>query len=292
LFVSKPKIDQITAFDLYYLLTGLIASQKKSKKLNRPFMTTNAAAAGQTRREMLKSFMKELSASIAQEDNTISGRVLRLLGGGEAPTSMSLQNVDVLLEPLWWLVFHAERKTAVMDLRDDMGIPGKVSQGFQLAFYEHFRVEGNLTPWQEQKIHSLCDSMRMLCMAQIRFPQDLEADAHLANFLTENAELIKHIRNQITHLEWDKIRKMSGKAAASKFMIKTRLRPSEFSKQNRGLINSTSSAKGGTERADLASDSDDVAAEDDASPSGNQRSKPKAKMRAKKEPAKKKKTKS
>jgi hypothetical protein len=73
-----------------------------------------------------------------------------------------------------------------------------------------------------------------LGLAQIRHPGELADSLH--DFLSENRFAIEEIRSTITRLEWDMIRKISGKQFASKFLLEARLRQSGFSRHNRTLV--------------------------------------------------------
>ena len=117
-------------------------------------------------KKYVRTFLKELSCGLLEEDTTLIGRETKVVGG-ERPSIITLQSIDVLLEPVFWLVFHSERKTTVVDLRDDLGVPGRITLGFLHAFREHFKIEGSVTPWQEAPIESLLTHMRMLALPTI-----------------------------------------------------------------------------------------------------------------------------
>ncbi len=81
--------------------------------------------------------MKELAKSFAEEDATVEGQILKLIGG-EAPISYTLDVAEVLLEPLFWLVIFKRRQVTMLDIKDDLGIVGRVPTAFSEAMKRHF----------------------------------------------------------------------------------------------------------------------------------------------------------
>lgn len=197
---------------------------------------------GMPNAKLARALVKELAKSMLEEDRTLAGQVQKMLGG-EPPVVYTIDLVDVLLEPLHWLVVFQARHLTMLDLRDDLGIRGRVPVAFQEALRAHFRATcmSSLTPWQEEKIARIVEGVISLGIAYIRYPTPVVDSLHA--FLIENKMVIEAVRDTITHLEWDRVKKMHGKAAATKFLSKSKMRASSFSRHNRSFVTALSSEK-------------------------------------------------
>ena len=214
-------------------------------------------------KNLLRSLVKELSRQLLTEDNTLPSQIARLLAQqspGPLPEVISLDSVEVLLEPLLWLLFFTEEKITHLSFRDRLGVPGVYYLAFQNALRAHFGGRDGVVPWQENRIQALLKLIVQFANAFIRYPTPLKEALH--DFLAENKSLIDDIRNVITHLEWDLLRKRAGKKHAAKFLLKAKLRAGGFSRHNKNLV-AISSVRGDDAPAGNLSedDEDDVIGE-------------------------------
>ncbi len=221
-----------------------IQRKAKTNRLS-PEMPGEEAADHVPQRALLKSLIKELSRQLLQEDTSLRAQIGRVLartsGSGVLPEVISLDSVEVLLDPLLWIILFAEEKITMLMLRDRLGVPGTLFLAFQNALRQHFGARDGVNAWQEARIQSLLKLFVQFATAYIRYPASLTDTLH--EFLAENKSLIEEMRAIVTHLEWDKIRKLCGKKFASRFMLKCKLRSEGFSRHNKSFV-SVSSIKG------------------------------------------------
>ena len=99
---------------------------------------------------LVRQLIKERSKQLTSVDNTLRAQIARLLSSvspGPMPEIMSLDSVEVLLEPLLWVLFFSEEHVTPLSFRDRLEVPGNIVVALENAFRRHFGSTQGVTPW-------------------------------------------------------------------------------------------------------------------------------------------------
>lgn len=177
-----------------------------------------------TTKDVIRKVLKELV--VDEEKKDLKNAVLSFV---DVPEHISLSSAEVLCEPYLWLIFFENTSVTPTQLEDDFGVAGSLTNAFHNALKSHYGTN----EWKESKFLLLVKEFVALGRSFIRYPA---IDTAPYSFLREVKPTLDTARDLIDYLDWNKIRQVSGRAAASKFRNKCLLRSDGFAKRNRAFM--------------------------------------------------------
>jgi hypothetical protein len=138
--------------------------------------------------------------------------------GSKVPRPFRLATRQVALEPLWVIRVAVTKNIKLQQLEDEWGVEGRFLEALRKILHQIF----DSSDWVKERINKYVLGIKVMLKTMIRSSMHL-SPALLSSFFEEQADELELIRDVVTHLTWDKIRKQCGKSAGAKFLVATRL---------------------------------------------------------------------
>lgn len=205
--------------------------------------------------EELQNFVRrqaELNEILAGERQRETGarKYVKEKIGHELPTICdTLEDTDVLTEPMFWPLYFAYSRTRLEDLDRASGIDGEVACVFESLLKLHYGERSGLalSEYQILKITSVKKIFKNIGRAAIRFPLDA-LDSAAPTFFREIGDSIYEAREAIKLLDRDMIKRKHGRAAADKYMNVMCLEADRFNRRSRAALREAVKASRGPEQ--------------------------------------------
>ena len=140
-------------------------------------------------------------------------QVLHLLDELKLPSPLLLTNRQVILEPLYWIIFWSRIKPTITSdaFQDTFDLPGRFTLAFMDALKQHFPEASGVALRDLQATMIMIAKLYLAAQRGLQ-PSDIEATT--VRFLHDIKELVERARSQLLGLDVDIIRATHGDVSA------------------------------------------------------------------------------